>query len=108
MFGRTKAEMCIGARKSCSTLAGEITWPSDVRVSSQAVTWSSSNSSILFEDDHIVTAKKIGKANIICKTNYGTATCTVEVLEHNFVNGKCARCDKAGLDEKTIWFQRRI
>ena len=104
MFGRTKAEMCIGERKSCSTLAGEITWPSDVRVSSQAVTWSSSNSSILFEDDHIVTAKKIGKANIICKTNYGTATCTVEVLEHNFVNGKCARCDKAGLDEKTIWF----
>ena len=104
MFGRTKAEMCVGESERCSTLAGEITWPSDVRVSSQSVTWSSSNSSILAEDDHIVTAKKVGKANIICKTNYGTATCAVEVVEHNFVNGKCTRCNKAGLDEKAIWF----
>ena len=104
ILGRTKAEMCVGERKGCSNLAGGITWPSDAVESSESVDWSSSNSSVLLEDDHIVTAKKVGNANIICKTNYGTATCAVEVVEHNFVNGKCTRCDKAGLDEKAIWF----
>ena len=92
-FKKTKARVCLGCngvdtKLTCPVSVGLILTPEDAN--EDYITWKSSDTSILdIEDGDMMIAKKKGQVVLTATTsNRLTATCDVEVSEHQLENNK--------------------
>lgn len=89
-FDKRSAKVCLGCngvdtKIECSVLIGLVTEPEET---SDDITWTSNNVNVLtIKNNSMVIAKQKGKVTLTAKTSDGlTATCEVEVVDHQLMN----------------------